>query len=425
MLRLAMPAAAFAAAELAAALLIGRFFAWGRAEALLFFAFRPWLCLLLALWVARRGWSFRLSTYLLALTLAALSETLFLIALGAPDPAPDMLRGFVGGSLLLLVADGVLQFGRRLGDRAGSMGGSAILLALLLIPGGLRPYEAIILGKAPASAPGDQPGLMLLTGLPIIWGEGGAFDPASRPAAGYRMLQSEYRVRPLDTLDRTTLGQGRLLLVAQPRRLAPRELAALDGWVRGGGRALILTDPTLIWPSRLPLGDARRPPPVGLLGPLLDHWGLALDRDDEPGLVVRHLRLEGAGRRLVMAAPGRFVALGNACAVEAGGLIARCRLGEGEAMLVADADLLDDRLWAAPGARGDERHARIADNPLIVADWLDGLIGRDRPRIGGTVAWLPADTTGGRRRALLFAAAPILLLPLLAFVADRARSRRA
>jgi hypothetical protein len=46
-------AAAFAAAELAAGLLIGRFFASGRAEALLFLAFRPALLLVAALLAAR------------------------------------------------------------------------------------------------------------------------------------------------------------------------------------------------------------------------------------------------------------------------------------------------------------------------------------------------------------------------------------
>jgi hypothetical protein len=86
---------------------------------------------------------------------------------------------------------------------------------------------------------------MLMTGLPIVWGEAGPFDPASKPAAAYVELQREFAFRPVDVLDADSLGRGKLLFLAQPQRLAPAELAALDAWIRGGGRALILTDPML------------------------------------------------------------------------------------------------------------------------------------------------------------------------------------
>ena len=46
----------------------------------------------------------------------------------------------------------------------------------------------------------------------------------------------------------------------------------------------ILTDPVLVWPSELALSDIRRPPPVGLLGPLLTHWGLRLEASEMRGL---------------------------------------------------------------------------------------------------------------------------------------------
>ena len=221
-----------------------------------------------------------------------------------------------------------------------------------------------------AGAPA-RPKLMMMTGLPIVWGEKGAFDPASRPAAAYLNLQKEFDIRLVDTLEPETLGTGRLLLLAQPQRLSPAELAAADGWVRGGGRALILADPALAWPSELPLGDIRRPPPTSLLGPLLDHWGLAL-AEGEAGR--RDERL--GERRLVLDSPGRFASRGGACVVEPEWL-ARCRIGAGRAILIADADLLRDDLLM-----GEEGDPPAAENGLVLADWLDELAGIQRARPG-------------------------------------------
>ena len=145
------------------------------------------------------------------------------------------------------------------------------------------------------------------------------------------------------------LAEGKLLLLAQPRVLDPHELVALDSWVRGGGRVLILTDPLLVWPSALPLGDIRRAPPVGLLGPLLDHWGLELGPSGLTGLVTDDQPAAGTGR-LTMIAPGRFLVTGADCR-RTKLYLASCRLGQGRALLVADADLLHDSAWAGPGWR--------------------------------------------------------------------------
>ena len=154
---------------------------------------------------------------------------------------------------------------------------AALLWGAITGPGGPASLSSPVRAARAVGAESANPDLMLMTALPLIWGEGGAFDPASRPQLSYKQLQREFRVRPLDVLDEAGLASGRLLLLAQPRVLAPVELVALDAWVRGGGRALILTDPLLLWPSALPIGDVRRPPAIGLLGPLLAHWGLALD----------------------------------------------------------------------------------------------------------------------------------------------------
>lgn len=413
-------AAAYAAAELAVTLTLGRFFDWGRAEALLFYAFRPWLLLLTVCWAARRAAAERIIFYALALVLAGCAETILLLALGADNPWPSMARGMLAGAALLLIMDLALQGVRRWMGRKWTIAAAVALGVLLLTPWASRGYEVLLIDSRPAEA-AERPGLMLMTGLPIIWGEKGAFDPESRPAAAYRALQAEYDVRPLDVLDEQSLGQGGLLLLAQPRALAPAELVALDAWVRGGGKALILTDPVLVWPSELALSDIRRPPPVGLLGPLLTHWGLRLEASEMRGLSVTLNETRGEARRLAVAAPGLFESRSDACVTDWDGLRARCEIGDGAAILLADADLLRDQLWAAPGTRGDERHRRFSDNPLIVADLLDDLAGIERARIAGEVEWLAPDAA--QTSALLPAMVPIMLTVGAALILRRKRDR--
>jgi hypothetical protein len=373
----------------------------GRAEALLFFVFRPWLLLLSALLVLNWRSRERIGFYVLALTLAALSESLFLIGLGANNPWPEAARGLAAGAVLLIVIEAALQLGRRLPGNWGGAGAAAALAALFLVPGLLAPYEAVVLGPASDRATSKQD-LMLLTGLPLVWGETGPLDPNSRPTESYKALEEEFSIRPLDVLDATSLGSGRLLLLAQPRALAPSELVALDDWVRRGGRALILTDPALLWPSGLPLGDIRRAPAIGLLDPLLTHWGLGMEAPNDPAAVVENVQ----SRRLALFAPSRFTSKSPSCTVGTTSHIARCRLGRGGAILLADADMMHDRLWVGPGEGGTRRYARISDNPLLVADWLDELAGKQRERAQGPVEWI--DREARPVPALLLALLPIL-----------------
>ena len=413
---LILAAAAFAAVELLAALLPGRFFAWGRAEALLFLAVRPWLLAALALFAARCDLRARAILYIGALGLAALGESLFLLGLGAAHPWPEAARGLLAGALLVALFDLVIQLGRRWLGGKGTILAALAIVASLLVPGGLRPYEAIVLG-APAAAPtSPKPKLMLMSALPLAWGETGPLDPQSRPAAAYQALAERFAIEPLDLLSDESLADGRLLLLAQPRVLDPRELVALDAWVRGGGRALILTDPLLSWPSALPLGDIRRAPPVGLLGPLLDHWGLDLGPSGLAGIVTDDQPAAGAGR-LTMITPGRFLVSGTDCR-RIKLYLADCTLGRGRALLVADADLLHDSAWVAPGG-GADRSRRVADNALIVAGWLDRLGGIARPA-PDPVEWLSRDAARGR--AILLALLPLALA--LAAAATLARIRR-
>ncbi|HEY0147452.1 MAG TPA: Gldg family protein [Allosphingosinicella sp.] len=235
---------------------------------------------------------------------------------------------------------------------------AAALAAVLLA---LSAYRA---EDAPRTSSLSKPNVLLMTALPLVWGEGGAFDPNSRPAPFYTALQAEFAFQPIDALDAESLGEAKLLLLIQPRWLAPEELVALDGWVRRGGNALILTDPKLNWHSDLPLGDIRRPPPVGLLQPLLSHWGLAMEPGDAGAL---RIDLPG-GRTLAVEDPGRLTATSTACKVVLR-VRANCRIGRGRAILLADVDLVREELWQGEGR---------ADNPRVVADLLGTLAGLTR-----------------------------------------------
>jgi hypothetical protein len=187
----------------------------------------------------------------------------------------------------------------------------------------------------PARAPGDRPELTVLTSLPIVFPEQFTLRASAAPAL--KALQSRYRLVQISVTDRESLGQARLLLMAQPQAQPAEALVELDQWVRGGGRVLVLADPALEWPSEHALGDVLRPPlafpDTGLLG----HWGLRLDAPDSRGPKL----LAVGGGEIRTNSPGSLVATASGCAVEPEQLIARCRIGQGQAIVVADADFID------------------------------------------------------------------------------------
>jgi len=168
-----------------------------------------------------------------------------------------------------------------------------------------------------------------------VFGEQFALEGGGSPAL--TALETRYRVVPVSASAPAELARGRLLLMAQPLAQTAENLVALDDWVRRGGHLMLLADPMLDWPSERPLGDALRPPPMFMDTGLLAHWGLRLDGPDERGPRLRRL----GGREVLTASPGTLS--GSACAVGADGLVAHCRVGMGEATVVADADLLDIR----------------------------------------------------------------------------------
>ena len=184
----------------------------------------------------------------------------------------------------------------------------------------------------------ERPRMTLMTALPLVWGEGDVADVVqgrSERSAILKAIDPTFDVRAIDTLSAKTLGRD-VAMIAQPRRLTPTELVAFDKWVRRGGRAIIFADPELVWPSRYPLGDNRRAPPVELLDPLFTHWGVALGDSDRLARIVP-----------INDIPVKILASGTwtgpaTCATVVPEVL-DCSIGKGRVILVGDADLLDAR----------------------------------------------------------------------------------
>lgn len=232
---------------------------------------------------------------------------------------------------------------------------------------------AIALGFAAAAAAQEpKPALGLMGTIPVYWGEAeGLSDLLGNAAAPHwarAQLEADYTLRPLDTLGEADLADLEFLLLAQPRALSPAENVALDAWVRGGGRLLLFADPMLTGHSRFAIGDRRRPQDVILFSPIFAHWGLRLEFDVDRPEGDETVTVEGVA--IPVNRPGRFAVIDDAgpCSTEAEGLMASCRLGEGAAIILADAAVLDlERSTGAPALgwlvqQGFQRAGEIAGN---------------------------------------------------------------
>lgn len=211
--------------------------------------------------------------------------------------------------------------------------GGAIAIAAIAIVLAARGNQT---KPMPPRPQGKRPTLLLLTSLPLVFGEDFSLRQDGSPALS--ALESRYRVEPISVTDPGDLAKGSLLLMAHPLAQPAEDLVALDHWVRGGGRALLLADPMLEWPSKRPLGDPLRPPPVFMDTGLLAHWGLRLDAPDEEGPTARKL----GHYDVTTVSPGELF---GSCTISSDRLVAKCRIGKGRVTVVADADLLEtDRL---------------------------------------------------------------------------------
>lgn len=220
--------------------------------------------------------------------------------------------------------------------RAAAVLAAAVLgVGAIALAGPDRPAE-------PAStAAAERPRLMLLTTLPLIFGEGFGLDQTGSPAL--HALERHYEVVPISTTATAELESGGLLLMAHPLAQPAEALVDLDAWVRGGGRLLLLADPALDWHSERRLGDSLRPPPSFADTGLLAHWGLRLDSPEQRGVTIRRL----GGREVAAGSPGELF---GGCEISADRFVARCRIEKGSATIVADADFLNvDELGEAAG----------------------------------------------------------------------------
>lgn len=214
-------------------------------------------------------------------------------------------------------------------------------IALLAVLGALAIAGMTLVSSrdlAPPPATVGKPRLMLLTSLPIAFGEKFGIDGNGSPALA--ALEQRFVVEPIAVADSASLRPGGLLLMAQPLAQPAEALVDLDSWVRSGGRVVVLADPLLEWPSERPLGDKLRPPVAFSDTGLLGHWGLTLFLPDERG--PKQLPL--GNYRVLTASPG---SLSGACEIGTSGLVARCSVGKGRATVIADADFLN---VGGPGA---------------------------------------------------------------------------
>ncbi|MEC3910494.1 ABC transporter [Sphingobium sp. CR2-8] len=229
----------------------------------------------------------------------------------------------------------------------------------------------------------DRPKLAVVTGLPLFWAESGQDGPQDAPII--TVLRTRFTVVPLDDPLQLSASRARRLLLAQPRALTPPQRVAIDRWVRDGGTALVLADPLLRWPSTLPLGDRRRAPSAHSLAPLLDHWGFEPSGRDNTE--IRHFSPDGA---LITVSGAQFFGADGDRDIQ------RKRVGEGQVLLLGDADPIDDRLWLADPAHPLDPRLWVADTPARVAQWLGA-------SIPGARHWMreAADVTAALRWALL------------------------
>ena len=217
--------------------------------------------------------------------------------------------------------------------------------------------------------------IAVLSSVPLQWGEADIAAIAQgqgRPDPLIARLSQAGTVSFADSVAQIQAARPDIALLIQPRALSPDEMVRLDKWVRAGGRLLLFADPALQWPSEQPIGDPDRPLFTSLLSPLFEYWGLelAFPMDAEGAVVAANL----SDHDVKLASPGIWQAIedpkGSAnCRVDLGRYMAECRPEKGQAILVADADMLEESMWqsAIPGVD-------TSDN----IEWLIWALGRLR-----------------------------------------------
>jgi len=249
---------------------------------------------------------------------------------------------------------------------------AVLLLALAAILGLLLQCSPAATSTTDKDVPRVK--IQLMTSLPIVWGDGASMENIltgkASPAPIYAHWQKQYDIAAVDSFDGLETSDTDIVLLVQPPAMDPADFVAIDTWVRAGGKAIILTDPMLIWPTDYPIGDKRRPLSSGLLSPLLGQWGLELQlADDKAGSAELQfpeakITAVGIGTFKPVAMPENEKA---ACALSAGNVMARCALGDGHAIILADADFLNDALWNKSSGNA------VPDAPRLIDIFIDDL----------------------------------------------------
>lgn len=234
-------------------------------------------------------------------------------------------------------------------------------------------------GDSPPDPPQVKPRIQLMTSLPLVWGDGASMESilsgGSEPAPIYRYWQQKYEIAAVDSLENLAVQDPDIVILAQPRAMDPADLTDLDAWVRAGGAVIILTDSDLVWPSRLPLGDPRRPLASGFLSPLLGHWGLALVGVAGNSAEVVNLRFGddvftsvGVGKL----EPERASEASDVnCDWSTADFIVQCSVGQGRATIVADADFLNAALWPEAARQSPQKSGAVRFIDALVKEQVD------------------------------------------------------
>lgn len=217
--------------------------------------------------------------------------------------------------------------------------------------------------------------VVLMSSIALQWGEADMQAIASgdaRPDPLFTRLSETSRFVVVDSVEELQAAGVKVALLIQPKAFAPADLVRLDNWVRAGGRLLFFADPALDWPSALPLGDPGRPLFTSLHAPLFAHWGLELTLPVDAAHAQAAVEARFGENILKLKSPGAWVVAPSAAKVDAdcriarNPLLAECRVGKGQAVLVADADMLRSDLWQ-PGVGGVEASHNIAWSEQLIA----------------------------------------------------------
>lgn len=288
--------------------------------------FRTPLFALFALSVGRRSPPQLFVAGLTLLGLGALAQLLI------GQAAIAIVYGMGIGSIALVLGFAIARIGRLIWRHSAAL---VLVFATLLLPFGR--WEAAV-------TPGTGPSVAVLSSLPL----GVTGSPEGQRLT--RALEQRGPVTLLDSVPARGPAAERLLLV-QPRALTGEEMVAIDGWVRRGGQAVVLDDPQLEWRGDRPLGAPGGPLTASLLDPLMARWGVRLELPAVQESGPRTIPLRGGA--LTLPSPGFFTRLSPTCTLLLDAHVARCRVGAGNALMIADADWIDPRQWLAqPRARG-------------------------------------------------------------------------